>query len=237
MAKASLFLRLLDRANRKVEGECLDSDHEGEIDINSWSWSVADPANKAKEEVPQTDAAVPPSGSRSSAPSRPAAAGGADAKVAPDLFTFSKKLDKSSVRMMKAIDTGEVFSKATIVLEEEFKEAPSPFYLEINLTDVFFVKLDMTIDGSSGVEFRENWSITYTTIKFTYRLRGEAQGQRNGGRGAMFDMQFSRSKGSAATPSRKSPQTPAEIAAQKKKDFDEYQRQQNQRQQNTRSGR
>jgi hypothetical protein len=101
------------------------------------------------------------------------------------------------------------------VIEEEFEESPSPFYLEINLTNVLVVRFDLSVDaGSHGTEFKETWDLNYSKIKFSYLMRGQQQGT--------TDMEFDRPLNSGATASKKAPLTAAEEADRKKKEFDDY---------------
>ena len=216
MAKASQFLKLVDKKGLPVLGECIDSDHLDEIDLSGWSWSVSDPAA-----LPKKDADKPGKVDPKVQQAQAKAEGQADARIAPAWLHISKRTDRATVRLMSAMDTGEVFPRATLVIEEEFEESPSPFYMEVNLTDAFVVKFDMNIDaGTAGADFKESWELNYRTIKFSYRMRGTGQQ-------GMTDLEFDRPPDAGATISKKPPQTAAELAAQKKKDADELLKLQN----------
>jgi type VI protein secretion system component Hcp len=213
MAKASQFLRLTDKKGQRVKGECIDADHLGEIDLSSWSWSVRDPAAlpKVGDSTDEED-----SGAKTKAKSKAKTESDADAKMSPDLFSISKKTDSSTVRMIGAMDNGEVFDEALIVLEEEYEGSTMrpPFYMEIKLTDVLVVKLDLNVDaGAASAEFKESWGLNYGNIKFSYRLR-------EGSRGTM-DMEFSRPRASGTSFGKKVKKSAAEIEAEEQKKYDD----------------
>jgi type VI protein secretion system component Hcp len=214
MARGSQFLRLTDNKRELVKGECIDADHLGEIDLSSWSWSVKDPAAlpKVSDSTTEED-----SGAKTKVPkSKAKSESDADAKMSPDLLSISKKTDRSTVRLINAMDNGEVFDEALIVIEEEYEGSTirAPFYMEIRLTDVLVVKLDLNVDaGAAAAEFKENWGLNYGNIKFSYRLR-------EGSRGTM-DMEFKRPRESGTSFGKKVKKSPAEIEAEKKKDYEE----------------
>ena len=213
MAKASQFLKLTDKKGQRVKGECIDADHLDEIDLNSWSWSVKDPAALPKVGDSTTDEDP---GAKTKAKSKAKSESDADAKMSPDLFSISKRTDRSTVRLISAMDNGEVFDEALIVLEEEYEGSStrSPFYMEIKLTDVLVVKLDLNVDaGNASAEFKENWGLNYGNIKFSYRLR-------EGTRGTM-DMEFTRPRDSGTSFGKKVKKSAAELDAEKQKEYDE----------------
>ena len=215
MAKASQFLKLTDKRGQPVLGECIDADHRDEIDLSSWGWSVKDPAAlpKVGDSTTEED---PEAKTKTTAKSKAKSESDADAKMSPDLLSISKKTDRSTVRLINAMDNGEVFDEALIVIEEEYEGSTSrsPFYMEIKLTEVLVVKLDLNVDaGTASAEFKENWGLNYGNIKFSYRLR-------EGTRGTM-DMEFSRPRDSGTTFGKKVKKSAAEIQAEKKKDFED----------------
>ncbi|MEO8310244.1 MAG: type VI secretion system tube protein Hcp [Caldimonas sp.] len=216
MAKASQFLKLIDKRRQPVLGECIDADHRDEIDLNSWSWSVKDPAALPKigDSTTEAEPEAKVKG-KGKAPSK-ATESDADAKMSPDLFSISKRTDRSTVRLINAMDNGEVFDEATIVIEEEYEGSATraPFYMEIKLTDVLVVKLDLNVDaGAASAEFKENWGLNYGNVKFSYRLR-------DGNRGTM-DLEFTRPRDSGTSFGKKVKKSAAEVEAEEKKKFDE----------------
>jgi type VI protein secretion system component Hcp len=213
MAKASQFLKLTDKKGQPVKGECIDADHLDEIDLSSWSWSVKDPAALPKVGDSTTEEAPV---AKTKAKSKPESESDADAKMSPDLLSISKRTDRSTARLINAMDNGEVFDEALIVIEEEYQGSSKrpPFYMEIKLTDVLVVKLDLNVDaGSAAAEFKENWGLNYGNIKFSYRLRE--------GTGGTMDMEFSRPRDSGTTFGKKVKKSAAELEAEKQKDYDE----------------
>jgi type VI protein secretion system component Hcp len=178
MAKASMFLKFVDKNGDSILGECIDKKHLGEIDLSAWSWTIEDPAALPK----RVDTNLV-SDAKTTAKSK--VEHQADARIKPSLLSFTKKTDRSTVSLIRAMDTGEILRSATLVLEEQFKDSPLPFYLEISLKDVLVMKLSLSADvGNAGVDWRENWDLNYSNIKFTYKVRKEQSGY--------VDMEFDR---------------------------------------------
>src|SRR5579885_539810 len=111
MAKATQFLRFADdRGALAVRGESFDEEHLNEIDITGWNWDVEDPA------VPKPA----PKGS-STGPAKPDASksngGESDRRPKPSKLTFSKFTDRSTTRLLLAMDRGEIFPKVVLTIE------------------------------------------------------------------------------------------------------------------------
>jgi len=207
MAKASLYLKLMDSNDNLVQGECFDAKHLDQINLTGWNWEVADPA--AEKKSPDADAPKV----------KTAASGETGDNIKPGQFGIAKQTDRSTVRLISAIDNGEVFPIATLFIEEEYEAATEPFKLEIVMTDVFFVGMDWSATaGSAGMEFDESWRMNYSNIKFSYQLRGNrAIGQEfRGRRAGWIDAAFDRPPEAADGASKKSP-----LSAAEKKDQDE----------------
>ena len=163
-ATASVYLKLVDKNRNQVLGECYDHAHLNEIILVSWDWGVTDPAALPKE--PVTPGAT-------TSPAKAMAGGEADNIIKPALFKFGKLTDTSTVRLINAIDAGEIFPKATISIKEEFEAATNPFDLTIDLTDVFLTKMDWNASSSgAGREFTETYELNYKEIHFLYIWRG-----------------------------------------------------------------
>lgn len=217
MAKASQYLKLVDKNGNMVEGECYDSEHRNEISLTGWHWGVKYPAA-----VPSKDAGGSPSdGARSGRGGASRGRGGrrsgegdADDVVEPELFTLDKQTDKSTVRLIKALDDGEIFPKATLVILEEYEAAPLPFWMEVVLTDVFIVKMDWSgTAANAGLEFEENWHLNYSTIEFKYLWRGSPP--------AWLDVDFERKPEADAEVTARVPPTKAEQKAAEKRRLDD----------------
>jgi type VI protein secretion system component Hcp len=212
MAKSSQFLNLIDRRGQPVLGECIDADHKDEIDVNGWNWSVEDPAALPKSE--NADATDDARTSQLASKTDSAA----DTKITPSVLTITKRTDRSTCRFIQAMDQGEIFPSATLVIEEEFKESPSPFYLSLELTDVLIVKFDLSVDaGNASTDFKESWDLNYKSLIFTYRMRGLGQK-------GFVALEFEKPRESAASASKKSPLSTSEKKSQRDSEIAEWAR-------------
>lgn len=168
MAKstASIYLKVVDNSGLTVEGECYDGEHMKEISLTAWEWQLKDPAVSQKDVKSQV-------GKRASN----FEGGEAGSEVEPAIFSITKQTDKSTVRLLKAIDSGEIFPTATVMIQEEFKASPLPFMMKVILTDAFLVHLAWSASASgSGRDFSETWKLTYRRIMFSYLWRGSPPG-------------------------------------------------------------
>jgi type VI protein secretion system component Hcp len=207
MAKASLYLKLVDRNDKLVRGECYDDKHLDQIQLTGWNWAVQDPAVVPKDDAKAAGAET------AKAKAKAGTQGDTGDNIKPGHFGISKQTDRSTVRLISAVDNGEVFPTATFFLEEEYEASTEPFKLEIVLTDVFFVDVDWTATaGSAGMEFNETWNLNYKNIKFSYQLRGSRSlGQEfRGRRAGWIDVDFDRPPDAAEGASAKSPLSAAE---------------------------
>lgn len=205
MAKASQYLRLIDQNGELVRGECDDGKHIDWIMVSSWDWSVNDPAALPKKSSGSGAA----KGGSASSPVAGARAGGSDGHgetsdaITPQMFGFTKQTDRSTTRLMTAMDNGVIFKSALLVIEEQFEAAPHPFYLEIKLEDAFLVDFSWSAAASgAGRTFEETWKLNYSKILFDYDWRG--------GVAAKIPAEFTKPPDSADTASRKTPLTEAE---------------------------
>lgn len=205
MAKASQFLKIIDQSHNQVEGECYDEKHLREIDIKAWSWGVEDPA--APKMGPKSDEGVKSKGS---------AERESDRKPSPAIFEFSKATDRSTTRLLGAMDKGEIFQKVVLTVEEQYKESPMPFHLEVEMTEVFVVDFKWRANAEgAGMSFDEDWQFNYSDISFSYKApRG------------VIPAHFNRPPDSTEGASKKAPKTAAEKEAEERERFDKYQQQQ-----------
>lgn len=121
----------------------------------------------------------------------------------PEIFTFSKQTDRSTTRLMTAMDGGMFFSSATLVIQEQFEAAPHPFYLEIKFEDAFLIGFNWSAAASgAGRTFDETWKMNYSRILFDYDWRG--------GKASILSSTFNRPADASSTAGKKAPLTKAE---------------------------
>jgi type VI protein secretion system component Hcp len=168
MAKATQFLRFEgDDGGLAVEGECFDEKHRNEIDITGWNWAVADP-----KATPKSNAGEGAAKTKGEAPS--------DGKPKPKLLHFSKFTDRATTPLLQAMHGGNVFSRVLLTIEERFldqdqdSEADAQrFYMEVELNDAVVVHFSLNVQAEgAGVSMTEEWDLSYSGIKFSYRRRG-----------------------------------------------------------------
>ena len=127
-----------------IEGESLDKQHKDEIEIDSYSWGVA-----------QTGTGGSGGG------------GGAGKAVLQD-FHFSAKLSKASPNLMLACATGKHFKEATLTCR---KAGGGGFeFLKIKLSDIL-VSGYSPDSSSGGDQPEESWSLNFVKIDFLYTVQ------------------------------------------------------------------
>ena len=206
MAKSSQFLKIKDKNGGFVEGECYDEDHLREIDVLSWHWGVEDPAAPAMTPGSKAD--------ETKTRTKTNGEGESDRRPKPSRLKFSKATDRSTTRLLGAMDRGEIFPLAVLTIEEKYEEAPLPFFMQVELTDVFVVdfKWHATAEDA-GMTFGEDWELNYSDIHFKYHWRGGAAG--------WIQQKFVRPPDAIDGPSKKAPLSPAEQKALDQEKFKE----------------
>jgi len=204
MARASQFLNLVDKKGEMVRGECIDAKHLDEIIVTAWNWHAEDPAAVKKKKTDKTDPEA------AKAKTKVGSQGETGDSIKPSPFSISKPTDRSTVRLLNAMDSGEIFPTATLVVEEEFQESPRPFRMEILLTDVFFISLRWSATaGSAGLDFDESWDLNYRRISLNYLWWGEGRG--------WIPAKFERRPDTSNDASKKAPLSAAEQKSQAQK--------------------
>ena len=139
------------------------------IDIRSWDWSVADQTSTAGSKTSSKTSPKQSSGS--------GAAGTAETGLLPELFKFTKGVDASTTRLMRAMDKNERMQRARFVLHEErvtgANDGHKEFVLEVILDDVYVVGYSLQGRAAEArVDLDESWEFHYKTIKVEYKSAG-----------------------------------------------------------------
>lgn len=215
-AKSSQFLKIVDRSGKLVEGECIDDEHYNQIDISDWNWNLVDPsAAKDKSTAGAQPGASGGSAPRGSSKSSPGTAGD---RIVPSRFGFSKRTDKSTVRLLAAMDKGEIFPEVELSIEEEYQEQPDyvPFRMQIFLADAFVTSVTWNVSAADArVDMEERWELNYDRIKISYLYRGKD------GKG-WIDVEFKGPTEQDDKGAEKSRPSPAELKAADKKKFEDF---------------
>jgi len=167
MALAASHYLKIEREDFPIDGESEGLGHEGQIDVRGWDWDVSD---KSADPSASKNLA---SGGAAAGPTRASAGGTDEVGIDPSLFTFTKPVDSASTALMKAMNGGEVLTRATFELVEEMVDVKNPFRLLVVLEKVTVVSYKL---GGRAAEHRvdldETWGLNYTTISFDYKSAG-----------------------------------------------------------------
>lgn len=130
-----------------VEGEATHTDHKGEIEVLSWSWSVAN------------DSAV-------------AGGGSGKGKATPNAFSFAHVYDKASPVLAKKCAQGVHFKEVTLTARKS-GEGQKDFF-KVIMKEVFITGVSPS--GGGGGEIIENVSMSYGSIDFSYKPQDDKGG-------------------------------------------------------------
>lgn len=120
-----------------VEGESIDKDHKGEIEIQSWSWGVSQPASTSAMST----------GKRQHKP-----------------IYIARLVDKSSPILQQASTDGRAFPSMTVYLPKQ--EGDGTGYLTYELKNVIITSYQVSGEGA-GAPPTESFSLNYEKIMQT----------------------------------------------------------------------
>lgn len=147
-----------------IDGECLDSGHEGWIEVLSYGWGVVQPTSGT-----------------------PSSAGGLTAQRADfKPFTVIKALDKASPKLALGCAGGEHFKSAILQLCRAGGD--KQLYMEYKLTDVIVSSFYPGGQHSSENLPTEEVAFSYGKIEWKYVQTKVAGGQGSGNVAAGWDL-------------------------------------------------
>jgi len=126
-----------------IDGESADSKHKGEIDILSWSFGASNSGSMAF------------------------GGGGGTGKVAFQDLSFSKRVDKSSPKLLEHCANGKHIKKAVLVARKQGGDQMD--YMVITVTDLLVSSFQQ---GGSG-EDSEQFSLNFSHIEYKYTAQNE----------------------------------------------------------------
>ena len=138
MANVDYFLKI-----EGVDGESTDDKHKGEIELESWSFGAVN------------------SGSFSSG------GGGGSGKVAMGDFSFTKKTDKASAKLLTACATGEHLKKATLVCRKAGTDQQE--FLTVILSPLLVSSYNTGGAAGSDVIPMEQIALNFGKIEYKYK--------------------------------------------------------------------
>ena len=128
-----------------IQGESLDKNHKDEIEIDSYSWGLAN------------------------AGSFGSGGGGGAGKASFQDFHFTTKLNRSSPLLMKACATGQHIKEATLTVR---KAGSGGFeFLKIKLNDILVSSLQPGGAGGDGDLPADQFSLNFVRIDFLYTVQ------------------------------------------------------------------
>jgi type VI secretion system secreted protein Hcp len=148
-----MFLSVKGAAHGQINGEALDDQHKGEIEVLSWSWGM-----QGKPSL---------------------GGGGASGKATIRELKIVKRVDKASTALMSALRSNEVIKEAVLTLRKTGKTQLE--YLKITIQQGRIVSLDIEAGDTSGSStLIERVSFSFNKIDVEYTPQG-ADGQPLGG--------------------------------------------------------
>ena len=128
-----------------IKGESGSSKHKEEIELLSWSWEATNPTNIT--------------GSGMSA-----------GKVSMTDINFTKRVDKSSPKLLELCVTGKHVDDATLYCSKQTGGKTPDDFLTIKLKEVYVSSF--SAGGSSGEDVgTESFSLTYGSINYDYKIQ------------------------------------------------------------------
>ena len=135
-----MFLKIDEPA---VDGESMDSAHESEIDVLSWTWGMSQSGTMH------------------------VAKGGGAGKISVQDISLTKWIDSASPNLMQHCAQGTQFGTATLVCRKAGGDGGQVEYLVIEMKNVIISSL--STGGSGGEDkFTENVSLNFGEFAVTY---------------------------------------------------------------------
>jgi type VI secretion system secreted protein Hcp len=128
-----------------IKGESAASKHKEEIELLSWSWGASNPTTIV-------------------------GAGMSAGKVSMTDINFTKRVDKSSPKLLELCVTGKHVDDATLYCSKQTGGKTPDDFLTIKLKEVYVSSF--SAGGSSGEDVgTESFSLTYGSINYDYKIQ------------------------------------------------------------------
>ncbi|MGZ8229811.1 MAG: Hcp family type VI secretion system effector [Burkholderiales bacterium] len=152
MAIGDMFLKVETARQGMVKGESMDSKHESEIDVVSWSWGM------------RSQTAMSAGG--------PSATG----RSTLNELEVVKLVDSASTALMSAMRNNELIKKAALTVRKAGAE-PALEYLRITVQNARITSLEIQ---TNGPDVTERMTLAFKRISVEYTPQGK-DGQARGG--------------------------------------------------------
>ncbi len=131
-----------------IQGECTQSKHKDEIDILNWSWGATNPVT-------------------------PVGAGMSAGKVAMVDLHITKRVDKSSPKLLGLIVSGKHIGNAVLTCAKSTGDKTAGDFLTLKLEEAFVSSFQT--GGGSGQEVEtESITLAYGKITYDYKQQDKA---------------------------------------------------------------
>jgi type VI secretion system secreted protein Hcp len=128
-----------------IKGESAASKHKDEIELLSWSWGASNPTTIV-------------------------GAGMSAGKVAMSDLNFTKRVDKSSPKLLELCVTGKHVDEVILYCSKQTGQKTPDDFLTIKLKEVFVSSFQA--GGASGEDVgKESFSLSYGSINYDYKLQ------------------------------------------------------------------
>ena len=128
-----------------IKGESAATKHMDEIELMSWSWGASNPTTIV-------------------------GAGMSAGKVSMTDINFTKRVDKSSPKLLELCVTGKHVDDATLYCSKQTGGKTPDDFLTIKLKEVYVSSF--SAGGSSGEDVgTESFSLTYGSINYDYKIQ------------------------------------------------------------------
>ncbi|HEY0007062.1 MAG TPA: Hcp family type VI secretion system effector [Pyrinomonadaceae bacterium] len=164
MAQTDYYLKI-----EGIQGESMVRGHENEIDVLSFSWGET----------------------QSAALDRASSGHGTKGKVSMRDFTITKKLDKSSPKLILACASGERFDKATLTCFKVNPQGVLVAYFTITFSDVLLSSYDVSGGAGERLIPLEDIKLNFAKVEFEYRTQA-ASGVLGGPVKASWDLKLNK---------------------------------------------
>jgi type VI secretion system secreted protein Hcp len=146
---------------KDVKGESASTKHKEQIELLSWSWGASNPTTIVGE-------------------------GMSAGKVSMSDLSFTKRVDKSSPKLLGLCVTGDHAKEATLYCSKQTGGKTPDDFLVIKLTEVYVSSFQC--GGSAGEDVgTESVSVTYASIDYDYKVQ-QADGKLVSGGDVEYDL-------------------------------------------------
>ena len=131
-----------------IKGESASTKHMDEVELLSWSWGATNPTTIV-------------------------GAGMSAGKVSMSDINFTKRVDKSSPKLLELCVTGKHVDDATLYCSKQTGGKTPEDFLTLKLKEVYVSSFQA--GGSSGEDVgTESFSLTYGSINYDYKIQDKA---------------------------------------------------------------